>query len=94
MVEGRVNIYKKNGSLVGYFRNPTINKYCDDEYEVTGVFYDPEGHLVERVEFNPQALPYWAEVKDMSGVQHHQLTNVYIQKGRQPIAISGLGNSL
>jgi hypothetical protein len=92
MVEGRINIYRKNGSLLGYFRDPKISLYGNDEYEVKGIFHDAEGSLVERLDFNPQSVPYWAEIKDIPGSKHNQLTNVYVQSGRQPMTISGLGS--
>ncbi len=89
MVEGRVNIYKKNGVMLGYFRDPKINQFGNDEYEVHGVFCDSEGILTEKIEFNPQSSPYWAEIKDISGIKHPRLTNVYIQRGRQPVTLTG-----
>jgi hypothetical protein len=92
MSEGRVNIYKKNGVMLGYFRQPKISQFGNDEYEIQGVFYDAEGALAEKIEFNPQSLPYWAEIKDTAEVKHSQLTNVYIQRGRQPVTITGLGS--
>lgn len=97
MSEGRtsifkVNIYKKNGALLGYFREPRISQFGNDEYEVHGVFYDAEGAILEKLEFNPQSLPYWAEIKDAPDIKHINLTNVFIQRGRQPITITGLGS--
>ncbi len=92
MGEGIVNIYKKNGSLVGYFRQPKISQFGEDEYEIHGVFHDAAGSLVNKLEFNPQSTPYWAEIKDISGIKHPQLTNVYVQRGRQPITMSALGS--
>jgi len=77
---------------LGYFREPKISQFGNDEYEVHGVFYDPEGALTEKLEFNPQSLPYWAEIKDAAGAKHSQLTNVYIQRGRQPMTVTGLGS--
>ncbi len=92
MSETTVNVYKKNGSMLGYFRGPKISQFGSDEYEVHGVFYDAEGALVEKLEFNPQSLPYWAEIKNTPDIKHSQLTNVYIQRSRQPITITGLGS--
>jgi len=91
MAAGRINIYKKNGNMLGYFSDPKINQFDNNEYEIQGVFHDPEGSLAQKVEFNPQSCPYWAEIKDVPNIRHSQLTNVYIQRGRQPVIISGLG---
>ena len=92
MDESRVNIYKKNGAMLGYFRDPRISQFGADEYEIHGVFHDGAGVLVNKLEFNPQSMPYWAEVKGVSGLKHSQLTNVYVQRGRQPITVSALGS--
>ena len=92
MAEEKLTVYTKKGEVLGYFRQPKINQYGNDEYEVEGNFYDSEGNLVERLDFNPQALPYWAEFKDAPNLSHTRLTNVYVQKGRQPIIMSGLGS--
>jgi len=92
MTDGIVNIYKKNGSLLGYFKDPKISQFGADEYEIAGVFHNAEGSLVNKMDFNPQSLPYWGEIKNITGINHSQLTNVYIQRGRQPIVVSGLGS--
>jgi hypothetical protein len=92
MADGRINIYKKNGTLLGYFRDPKISQFGEDEYEVHGIFCDAEGVLIEKLEFNPQSVPYWGEIKDIPGIKHLQLTNIYIQRGRQPITVSALGS--
>jgi len=92
MAEAIINIYKRNGALLGYFRDPKISQLGDDEYEIHGVFHQADGYLASKLDFNPQSLPYWAEITGASGVKHTQLTNVYVQRGRQPATITGLGS--
>ena len=92
MSSKKINLYKKNGSILGYFSDPKIDKFGDDEYQIKGIFHDAEGGLMDKLEFNPQSLPYWAELQNLPDIQHAQLTNVYIQRNRQPIIITGLGS--
>lgn len=93
MGEGKVNVFKSNGALLGYFRDPQINQFSEGEYEIKGMFYGADGSLPTKLDFNPQISPYWASLEGLSGIKHQQLTNVYIQRGRQPVIISALGTN-
>ncbi len=91
MSEGRISIYRTNGALIGYFRNPQVHEFSQGEYEIKGMFYGADGSLPTKLEFNPQVSPYWATLESMPNVKHQQLTNIYVQRGRQPVTISALG---
>lgn len=92
MTEEIVNIYKSNGAMLGYFKDPQISQFGEDEYEIQGIFHNADGALANKMDFNPQSLPYWAEIKNINPVKHSQLTNVYVQRGRQPMVVTGLGS--
>jgi hypothetical protein len=84
----KVNIYTPAGKHVGYFQDPKIETFRDGDYEISGAFHAPSGELTTKVEFNPQALPYSADLGE-AGKDHKKLKNVYVQRGRQPVLMSG-----
>jgi hypothetical protein len=87
----KVNIYTPAGLYVGYFLNPKVDAFPDADYEISGQFFDENGKLVSKMEFNPQALPYVADVSEVQGLAHRKLGNVYLQRGRQPVRMTGSG---
>ena len=91
MSDAKVKIYTPAGQYVGYFLNPDIERFPEGEYEVSGMFYDDNGQVTGKLEFNPEALPYTADLADVAGVCHARLVNVYVQRGRQPVRMSGRG---
>lgn len=91
MSDVKVNIYTPTGQHVGYFLNPEIESFPDGDYEIVGRFFDEAGAAAGKMEFNPQVLPYIADLSDVKGLQHKKLTNVYLQRGRQPVRMSGSG---
>lgn len=93
MSELKVKIYTPAGQFVGFFLNPTVEKLPESEYEITGRFYDENGDAVGRVDFNPEALPYTADLSELKDVAHGRMVNVYVQRGRQPVRMTGLGAS-
>lgn len=86
-----VKIYTPNGRYVGYFAEPEIRSYPEGGYEIQGQFYDDRGEPVGKIEYNPQALPFTAELAGIKDVKHTKLFNVYVQRGRDPICMSGFG---
>jgi hypothetical protein len=96
MAQGRVNVYKSNGLLLGYFVNPSIVSLGQSDYEIAGQFLSESGQVIDKVAFNPQAQPYTADLAsaNISGFEHAHLVNVYVQHGRQPIKMSGTGANL
>jgi hypothetical protein len=91
MSEQKITIYKYNGSLLGYFDQAEIKKFGQDEYGIQGTFFSPDGSVPEKIEFNPQSLPCSGIVEKDCGMDHKKLTNVYIQRGRQPVSITAIG---
>jgi len=89
----KVNVYTPAGLYIGYFLNPKVQSYPDADYEISGQFYDDQGKLISKMEFNPQVLPYVADVSEVAGLAHRKLANVYLQRGRQPVCMTGSGLS-
>ena len=93
MSDVKVNIYTQDGQHVGYFLNPKVDSFADDDYELTGHFYDEHGKLSGKMDFNPQVLAYVADLTDVKDVAHKKLERVFLQRGRQPICMTGRGTS-
>ena len=91
MTQKNISIYKINGTLLGYFDQAKVSRFGEDEYAIQGPFYGPDGSVLAKLEFNPQSLPHWGQVESSSDIKHKQLTNIYIQRGRQPILVTALG---
>ncbi len=95
MADVKVNVYTPAGKHVGYYVNPQVKAHADGDYELSGEFFDASGEKPVRIDFNPQAMPYTADLGDLankdSKIAHRQLRAVYIQSGRQPVKMSGQG---
>lgn len=89
----KVNVYSSSGALVGYFVDPQIEVFGQGEYELSGNFFDPAGQVVGKVEFNPQSIPYSADLSLIKKSEHNRLKNVYVQRGHQPVRMSGAGEN-
>lgn len=92
MSDVKVNVFTPTGKLVGYFVNPNVQSFPEGDYELSGVFFDVDGERIPKLDFNPQAFPYSADVSEVKGLTHAKLENVYVQRGRQPVRMSGNGN--
>jgi len=90
MAEVKINVYTPAGRHVGYFLNPAIKTYPEGDYELNGEFYDGDGNKITKLEFNPQTLPYSCDIGSLS-VSHKKLQSCYVQRGRQPVVMSGRG---
>ncbi|HEY9677597.1 MAG TPA: hypothetical protein V6C76_06285 [Drouetiella sp.] len=93
MADVKVNIYTPSAQHVGYFLNPEIEAFPDGDYEISGRFFDDVGQPIGKMEFNPEVLPYIADLSDVAGVAHKKLVKVYLQRGRQPVRMSGTGSN-
>jgi hypothetical protein len=93
MADAKVKIFKSNGELIGYFEDPKVDAYAQGEYEISGQFFLQTGELARKLEFNPQALPYVAELTNLPNVPHKKLGFVYVQSGRQPMRFSAVFNA-
>ncbi len=91
MADAKLKIYTPAGLYVGYFLNPVVQQYPEAEYEITGKFFDENGVNTGKLEFNPEALPYFADLSECPGMGHTRLVKVYIQRGRQPVVMTGVG---
>lgn len=91
MSDVKVNIYTQDGQHVGYFLNPKVDAFPDDDYEIIGHFFDGTGTLAGKMDFNPQVLPYIADLTDVENAAHKKLERVFLQRGRQPIRMTGTG---
>ncbi|MDZ4832977.1 MAG: hypothetical protein SGJ27_04175 [Candidatus Melainabacteria bacterium] len=89
MSDVKVNVYTPTGSVVGYFLNPSVQAFPEGDYEVSGEFFDADGERIQKLDFNPQAFPYTADLSDHPGAAHRKIENVYVQRGRQPVRMSG-----
>ena len=89
MSDVKVNVYTVVGTHVGYFLNPVVQTFPEGDYELSGHFYDTDGEPVPKLDFNPQSLPYVADLSALSGLAHSKIENVYVQRGRQPVRMSG-----
>jgi len=86
----RIDIYNTANGLVGYFIDPEIETYTQGDYEIKGLFYNQAGQLSSKLDFNPEALPYTADLSTTDKT-HKNLKNVYVQRGRQPVRMTGTG---
>lgn len=95
MANSKLNIYSASGTLIGYFTNADVKIDCfgESEYELTGGFFDAIGQTPLKIDFNPEALPYTADLSEISGLRHRRLRSVYVQRGRQPIKLTGFGEN-
>ena len=93
MADAKVKIFKGNGELIGYFEEPKFQVYAQGEYEISGQFFLQNGEVARKLEFNPQALPYVAELVSVADIPHKKLGFVYVQSGRQPIRFSAVLNA-
>jgi hypothetical protein len=89
MTEQTVNIYAPNGARVGYFVNPVVEMLPEHHYIISGEFRSPEGLPYPKVEFNPQVLPYTADLSTVTKCSHDKIVAVYVQRGRQPVKMTG-----
>ncbi len=88
-----VPVYTWAGIKVGYFVNPKVERFAQDHYSICGHFCQPDGSLPDRIEFNPQVLPYRVDLSGLEEFQHAELSGVYVQRGRQPVAMTGVGRN-
>ncbi|MBC7997212.1 MAG: hypothetical protein IAF58_04685 [Leptolyngbya sp.] len=93
MSEVKVTVFSVHGQPVGYFVNPTFTAFPQGEFEVSGNFFDTANEKTVRVDFNPEATPYSADLSLAKDVPYNELVNVYVQRGRQPVVMTGRGKN-
>jgi len=89
MSEPTIKIFSPSKQYIGYFVNPKVEFFPDQEYDFEGNFLDANGKPVEKLEYNPESLPYTAELDGMANIKDKHLHQVYIQRSRPPIKMSG-----
>jgi len=92
MANSKVKVFKTNGEPVGYFLDPKVISYQQGEYEIRGKFFLTDDQPAKKLEFNPQALPYQADLSEVGDAQHKKINLVYVQRGRQPVIMTGSAN--
>jgi hypothetical protein len=88
MSEIKVRVSTNNGQLIGYFISPQVEHLCGQDYEVSGTFVDENGRPYDRIEFNPEAVPYELDVSAVQGLNLQRLHHGYVHRGRQPVRMS------
>jgi len=84
-----VKVFTPGGKFVGQFEAPTVDMDPQHYYEISGNFVDEKGLPYEKLEFNPQVLPYTLDISTVKICNHSTLVNCFIQRGRQPVRITG-----
>ena len=85
-----VEIFTPRGAKVGKFVNPKVEMVPNHYYSISGQFTDENGQVPDRIEFNPEALPYTADITGATKCTHKKIIRVYVQRGRQPIEMIGV----
>mgnify|MGYP003386706829 CR=1 FL=1 len=88
MSDVKARVTTMHGQLIGYFIDPVVVCLCDDDYEIRGAFVDEHGRHYDRIEFNPEVVPYNVDLSQVPGLAVKALTKGYVQRGRQPIVIT------
>ena len=89
MSEVKARVSTGLGQTIGYFVNPTVKHLCENDYEIRGKFVDESGNPYDKVEFNPEVLPYIVDLSN-SNCEVKNLVRAYVQKGRQPVVMTAV----
>lgn len=90
MGDVKARVSTPHGQTIGYFVNPTVENLCGQDFEIKGKFVNEEGQLYEKVEFNPQVMPYVIDLSELGMPGLKRLENGYIQRGRQPVCMTAV----
>lgn len=85
-----IDVFTPQGARVGKFINPKIEMVPDHNYSVTGIFVDDQGNTPDRIEFNPEILPYTLDIGAATKCTHNKVTKAYVQRARQPVNMTGV----
>jgi hypothetical protein len=78
------------GDTIGFFVNPKVVNLASSDFEISGTFVDEEGRPFERIEFNPEIVPYTVDLSCLSFISLKSLVRTYVQRGRQPVVMTGV----
>ena len=90
MSDVKVKVSTPQGTTVGYFINPKLENICQEDFQISGTFVDEEGRILEKIDFNPQVVPYTVDLCPLSSEKSRCLINAYVQRGRQPVIMTGV----
>lgn len=91
MSEVKLKVVNSQGDVVGYFVNFQIEQLTSMDYEIKGDFVDADQIAKPRIDFNPESLPYFADLGPAANFTHKRLGSGYVQRGRQPVVMSFQG---
>ena len=84
-----VEIFTPQGARVGKFINPKVEMVPEHHYSITGKFVDESGETPDKIQFNPEVLPYTADISTVTKCTHKCVVKLYVQRGRQPVNMIG-----
>lgn len=90
MSDIKVKVSAPSGQVIGFFLNPKIENLADVDYEISGNLVDESGRLFDKVDFNPESIPYTLDLSQISSLPFKQLQRAYVQHGRQPIVMTAV----
>ncbi len=89
MTDLKIVVLTPAGEIAGYFINPKVEMILPHYYKLSGTFYDHDGGMPHRIEFNPEVLPYNVDLSGIGTCKHEKLEAVYVQRSRQPVEMIG-----
>jgi hypothetical protein len=90
MSDVKAKVCGPRGQTIGFFINPEVKNLCQNDFEISGTFVDEEGQALEKVEFNPEAMPYTVDLSLASLAGLKSLLRAYVQRGRQPVVMTAV----
>lgn len=88
MSDVKARVTTSSGQLIGYFVDFKVVCLCGNDYEIRGTFVDEFGRTYEKIEFNPQVLPYNVDLSQSRDSNVKVLSQGYVQRGRQPVVMT------
>lgn len=88
MGDVKARVTTSSGQLIGYFVDFKVVCLCGSDYEIRGTFVDEFGKAYEKIEFNPQVLPYTVDLSQAKESDAKVLGQGYVQRGRQPVVMT------
>lgn len=90
MSDVKARVTTINGQFIGYFVDLKLVCLCQNDFEISGTFLNESGQPYDRIEFNPEVLPYLIDLSQVPGAPHKSLRNGFVQRGRQPVVMTAV----
>jgi 5'(3')-deoxyribonucleotidase len=90
MPEVIVEVFTPGGIRIGKFIDPKVELVSHHNYSITGRFVDADGQVPDKIEYNPEILPYSADLSTTTYCAHKEIVKVYVHRGRQPVQMIGV----